>query len=113
MCGQLGGAFHFGWARFEDELFARGFLIGGHRFETSDGFSFRSSAPFNHCSFWRTENGFKGSINGATGFDLVVGEHIRKAASNGTAYEVSQPVCRFFTADGNWDLNDHTSEAIN
>ncbi len=112
-CGALTAACRFAWARFESDTFAIGFLIRGHRFETIDGFAFRSAAPVHHCTLRRTEDGIEGTLNGGNLFDLAIGEHTRKTVINGTAFEVSQAVALFAGDDSGWDLSNNSSEAIN
>jgi hypothetical protein len=112
-CAELSGAFQIGWARFEDDVFARGFLIDGHRFETSDGFAFRSAAPISHCSFSRSDSTIKGAIDGVAAFNIGFGERFGKTTTNGTAYVVSNPLPVLLAEDGIWRLSDQTSEAIN
>lgn len=112
-CGPLVCSGRVGWGRFEDSVFARGFLIGGHRFETGDGYAFRSAAPVNQCALWRSENGIRGSIGGAAFFEVGIGETSRKGEINRTAYEVCRPISLLGADDADWNLVDNQSEAIN
>ena len=111
-CGPIAAACEFAWGRFENDAFARGFIIRGHRFETSDGFAFRAAAPVDHCSLRRTPDRLVGSINGGA-FDIGVGEHVRKGLINGAAFEVSQPASLLAGAESSWNLVNNANEAIN
>jgi len=120
LIGERGGTMRYGflsaagsvaWARFESDDFARGFLIRGYRFETTDGFAFRSAALIRHCSMRRTVGGSEWSIDGVAPFQLKNSENRLNMEISGTAFEVSQPVSTF--AGGAWGVSDQSSEAIN
>ncbi|MFY9554643.1 MAG: heparinase II/III-family protein, partial [Blastocatellia bacterium] len=111
-CGPLTSASLFALARFRAESFVSGFFIAGHRFETGDGFAFRSAAPVAHCSLHRTDRGVQRSIDGGEFVDLVVGE-AGEAVINGTAFRVSQSNALFANAESGGSLIDNPSEAIN
>jgi hypothetical protein len=112
-CGPLTAASEFAWARFNENDFARGFLIRGHRLETSDGFAFRAAAPVDHCSFRRTPVGIAGSIEGGAVFDIVGGEQTWMGQVNSSCFEVSWPGSETAGSDSNWSVVDNASEAIN
>jgi len=101
------------WARFDSEDFVRAFLIQGHRFETTNGFGFRSAAPINHCSIRRIDGGSEWLIDGVAPFQLKSSECCLNLEVNGTAFEVSQPIAKFAGSEMPWKASENSSEAIN
>ncbi|HEY7547330.1 MAG TPA: hypothetical protein VID27_20715, partial [Blastocatellia bacterium] len=103
-CGPLSSDGLIAWARFEDEAFARAFLIGGERMETDDGFAFRSTERVNRCEIRRTDDGIEGLVNGGNRFDLALCSEVRRVVINGASFEVGQQVA-VFTGNGSlWNL---------
>jgi hypothetical protein len=103
-CGPMTASSRIAWARLENDLFARSFLIGGHRLETSDGFAFRATAPVKHCSILQTEDGIEGSVTGGTLFDLTFGAPARKVVINGTRFDVGRQLAVFASDGLRWNL---------
>ena len=103
-CGPLTADGTVACARFENDAFVRAFMIHGQRLETGEGFSFRSTAPVNHCAIRRTEDGIEGSVNGGNSFYLALGEQARKVVINRTTYEPGRQLA-VFAGDGlKWEL---------
>jgi hypothetical protein len=100
------------WARFENNEFARAFLIGGRLLETGNGFSFRSMVPIKHCAFRRTGNGIEGSVDGEDSFELVLGEEKQNVVMNWRSRDDCRRITVAASAGSNWELLP-TSEAIN
>jgi len=110
-CGPLTADGRVAWARFEANLFSRGFLVHGHKFETNDGFAFRSAAPFDHCTFRDNDGRTECSLNGGDWFRLKTGEQLRRTAIDGIPFEVCHSPAP--TAEDVWDKVQQPSEAIN
>ena len=100
------------WSRFHDFAFDRGFLIGGRRFETSDGYGFQAESPVRHCSLRQIDGLIRIAVNGGEPSGLEAGEQSRISAANGTTFEFSQPDPMFGQCSG-LALSKTTSEAIN
>jgi len=100
------------WSRFHNFAFDRGFLIGGRRFETGDGYGFQAESPVRHCSLRQIDGLIRIAVNGGEPSGLEAGEQSRIWAANGTTFEFSQPDPMFGQCSG-LALSKTTSEAIN
>ena len=103
-CGPLAADGRLAWARFEGEAFARAFLMGGQQLETGDGFAFRSTTRIHHGEIRRVDDGIESQIDGSNGFDMALGNQVRKVTINGTCFPVSRQVAVFAGNGSRWNL---------
>jgi len=95
------------WARFVNSDFQRGFLIGGSRFETDDGFGFRSEAVVRYASLRCLDEGLAVEINGDR-FYLNENELAQHFSSNGISFEVFRPDPTSCEQKSTWDFRKTT-----